>query len=347
MNLKENLTQIVNIYEASKDVISTEEATKNALVMPMLQALGYNVFNPMEVIPEYISDIGTKKGEKVDYALIENGEPIILVECKHWKENLDNHVSQIYRYFGASKVKFGILTNGIEYRVYSDLDNKNVMDKMPFLTFTILADDVELLAIQSLHKSVFNSVEMVEKAKILKNNSVIANAVSNEFNDPSDALVKLLIRSGFGSTKRVTDKVIHEFRPLVRQAINTLITTKVTFKLNNALKGNEEIVEDEVELSTSGIVTTEEELEGLQIVKAMVRKVIPLDRVIAKDTKSYFGVLVDNNVRKPICRLHFNTSNKAISVFDENRSEVKHSIDGLNDLYNFESTLLNTAKSYL
>jgi hypothetical protein len=99
-----------------RDNIQTEEATKNALIMPFIQTLGYDVFNPLEVVPEYITDVGIKKGEKIDYAIFKDGHPAILIECKHWRENLDLHDGQLLRYFHVSKAKFGILTNGIVYR---------------------------------------------------------------------------------------------------------------------------------------------------------------------------------------------------------------------------------------
>ena len=342
--LKKKLDSIVSIYNNAKEAITTEEATKNALVMPMLQALGYNVFNPMEVIPEFTADLGIKKGEKVDYALMEAGKPVILVECKHWKEDLDNHVSQMHRYFGVTSAKFGILTNGIEYRVYSDLDDKNIMDTVPFLTFSIYTEEENLFNVKELHKGVFDSKDMVAKAKILKNNSVISEAVYTEFNNPSEEFIRLLIKSGFGSSKRISDKVLTEFKPIIRQAINSLISAKVTTKLTKALVETEE-KPDNTKVPT--IFTTEEESEGFQIIKAMVRKVLPVDRVVAKDTKSYFGILVDNNVRRPICRLYFNTDTKYIAIFGDNKVEVKHKIESLNDLYNFETVLLDTARIYI
>lgn len=116
-----------------KDTITTEESTKMSLVVPLFQLLGYDVFNPNEFCPEYIADVGIKKGEKVDYAILENGQPNILVECKSCSEQLDKHSSQLFRYFGTSPAKFGILTNGIIYRFYTDLEESNKMDLVPFL----------------------------------------------------------------------------------------------------------------------------------------------------------------------------------------------------------------------
>ena len=112
-----------------KDSLSTEEATKTSLIMPFFALLGYDVFNPEEFVPEYTADVGIKKGEKVDYAILSNGEPVMLIECKAVKEELKKHDSQLFRYFGTSKAKFAILTNGIIYRFFTDLDEPNKMDE--------------------------------------------------------------------------------------------------------------------------------------------------------------------------------------------------------------------------
>ncbi|HWW37903.1 type I restriction endonuclease, partial [Pedobacter sp.] len=128
MDLKLKLEQLHQRVVGLKDQINTEEATKNAFVMPFIQILGYDIFNPTEVIPEHICDIGTKKGEKVDYVIRNNNEPILIFECKHWKENADAHNSQLHRYYHVSKARFGVLTNGTVYNFYTDLEKPNIMD---------------------------------------------------------------------------------------------------------------------------------------------------------------------------------------------------------------------------
>lgn len=115
MDFKDSIRQIAERIEKLKNNIQTEEATKNAFIMPFITALGYDVFNPLEVLPEMVCDIATKKGEKVDYAIMIHGEPAILIECKHWEQDLTLHDNQLIRYFNISKAKFGILTNGIVY----------------------------------------------------------------------------------------------------------------------------------------------------------------------------------------------------------------------------------------
>ena len=138
MDFIDELRQFSSRVEKIKDVITTEEATKNSLILPFFQLLGYDVFNPLEFVPEYTADVGTKKGEKVDYAIIVDDEPAILIEAKWCGEPLDKHDSQLFRYFGTTSAKFGILTNGVVYKFYTDLNEPNKMDLDPFLVFNIL-----------------------------------------------------------------------------------------------------------------------------------------------------------------------------------------------------------------
>lgn len=138
MDFIDQLKQFSKRVESMKDSIQTEEATKTAIIMPFFAMLGYDVFNPQEFVPEFTADVGIKKGEKVDYAIIKEGEPVILIECKSIQENLDRHDSQLFRYFGTTTAKFAILTNGLIYRFYTDLDSPNKMDDDPFLSINIL-----------------------------------------------------------------------------------------------------------------------------------------------------------------------------------------------------------------
>ena len=157
--------------EKQASVIQTEEATKNAFVMPFISALGYNVFDPTEVTPELVADVGTKKGEKVDYAILINGKPIILFECKWCGTNLDKeNPTQLYRYFSAkTDAKFGILTNGIIYKFYSDLENQNVMDTKPFLELNMLnIKEPVVEEVKKFSKSTFDLNSILDTARELK-----------------------------------------------------------------------------------------------------------------------------------------------------------------------------------
>ena len=150
--------------------IKTEEATKNALVMPLLNILGYNVFDPTEVVPEFTTDYGTKKGEKVDYAIIQGGKPIILIECKNIDADLDKeHASQLFRYFSVSEAKIGILTNGIVYRFFTDIDTPNKMDDKAFLEINLLDIKEPLInELKRFKKESFNIDDLANIACELK-----------------------------------------------------------------------------------------------------------------------------------------------------------------------------------
>jgi hypothetical protein len=160
-----------------KDSILTEEATKNAFVMPFIAALGYDVFNPFEVIPEFVADLGIKKGEKVDYCIQKDNQPIIIVECKHWKEGLDVHNSQLHRYFHVTTTRFGILTNGIIYRFYTDLVEPNKMDDKPFWEINISdMSEANVMELKKFHKTGFDVSQILSTASELKYTREMANS---------------------------------------------------------------------------------------------------------------------------------------------------------------------------
>ncbi len=138
MEFAEKLNQFAQRVESLKDSIATEEATKTSIIMPFFQMLGYDVFNPLEFVPEFTADVGIKKGEKIDYAIVIDGKPMILIECKPCFDDLSKHGSQLFRYFGTTVAKFAILTNGIVYKFFTDLEDPNKMDTTPFLEFDVL-----------------------------------------------------------------------------------------------------------------------------------------------------------------------------------------------------------------
>ena len=170
MELIDSIRQIAKVYTERKDIIQTEEATKTALIMPLITALGYNVFDPTEVVPEFTADIGIKKGEKVDYAIIKDGKPIMLIEAKWSGEELDvSKESQLMRYFNTTPAKIGILTNGHEYRFYTDLDQDNIMDMMPFLQFSICDISEQIVReLKRFTKGAFKIEEIASTASELK-----------------------------------------------------------------------------------------------------------------------------------------------------------------------------------
>lgn len=351
MDLIDKLTEITNRISKVKQNVSTEEATKNAFVMPFLTALGYDVFNPMEVIPEFTADIGTKKGEKVDYCILKEKKPAIIIECKHWQEPLDIHKSQLHRYFHVTDSRFAILTNGIQYRFYTDLDEANKMDSKPFFEFSMekLTETI-VHELKRFQNDQFNVDEIVHTANNLKYSIQIKELLANELREPSEEFVKHLTWQVYDG--KVTKKIYEQFAALVRisvkQHLNELVNDRLKAALAKEEAENKGLIEEMAENDNeeSAIITTEEEMEAFRIIQAVLRKVTPLERIFIRDTKSYCGVILDNNNRKPICRLHFNGSKKYVGLFDEHKQEERIPIEKLEDIYQMEEALINAVGFY-
>lgn len=352
-DLKLKLQQLHERVDSLKDQINTEEATKNAFVMPFIQILGYDIFNPTEVIPEYICDIGTKKGEKIDYVIKKDGEPILIIECKKWNENVDAHNSQLHRYYHVSKSRFGVLTNGHIYNFYADLEKPNIMDEKPFFTLDISnLKETSLKILHNFSKNGYNLEEILDSAEGLKYIKAIRKEFEKEIQDPSDEMVRLLVNRFFN--KPFTAPRLLAFKEYTKKAFSTSINETINFRLKNALnisetvpsKATEQTTAIDENVDTPKFITTEEEVEGSQIVKAILREVLPSSRIAFRDTQSYFGILLDDNNRKPICRLHFNSANKYIELFHNGKDNgEKKLISSLDEIYNFKNELLMTIKT--
>jgi hypothetical protein len=352
MELKDQLKQLGERFVTLKDQINTEEATKNAFIMPFLQLLGYEVFNPLEVVPEYITDVGTKKGEKIDYAIMKDGSPIILIECKHWNQKLEIHDDQLLRYFHVSKAKFAILTNGIQFKFYTDLVKPNIMDDKPFFEFNLTdIKDTQIEELKKFHKTKFDVETILNNASDLKYLNEIKSLFSNEVNNPSPEFVKHFAKQVYPSV--VTAKVLEQFTGLTKRAINQHITDAITERLKSALtketEAQKEIqaeVDEALADSKSSIVTTEEELEAFMIVKSILRKDCAVDRIHFRDAQSYFSLMLDDNNRKIFCRFYFNGIKKYITTID-NKTETRFDIETIDDIYKFADEITSSAKQHI
>jgi len=353
MDFKDQIKQLGERVAKLKDQIQTEEATKNAFIMPFIQALGYDVFNPTEVVPEFISDIGLKKGEKIDYAIFKDGSPTILIECKHWAQNLNIHDGQLLRYFHVSKAKFGLLTNGIVYRFYSDLVAANKMDEKPFLEFNINEiKDNQIEELKKFHKTVFDAESITNTASELKFMNELKQLIHQELINPTPDFVKHFARQVYPSV--VTAKVLEQFTNLTKKSIQQHISDLITERLKTALtKEDEETKKQEAvqaleqaKLDEVKVVTTEEELEGFMIVKTILRQKISATRITHRDAQSYFAILLDDNNRKTICRLYLNGSKKFFVILDDQKKEVKNEINTLDDIFKHSETLLKIVDNY-
>ncbi|MBX3164429.1 MAG: type I restriction enzyme HsdR N-terminal domain-containing protein [Bacteroidetes bacterium] len=344
MEFKTQIKQLAERVSKLKEQIQTEEATKNAFIMPFIQMLGYDVFNPIEVVPEFVSDIGLKKGEKIDYAIFKDGTPTILVECKHWAQDLNLHDGQLLRYFHVSKAKFGLLTNGINYRFYSDLVEPNKMDEKPFLEFNITEiKDNQIDELSKFHKTVFDAASISNTANELKFSNELRILIQQEFNNPSSDFVKHFAKQVYPSS--VTSKVLEQFTNLTKKSIQQYISDLITERLKSALsKEDEKVKEQETQqemeaAEVSKIVTTVEELEAFMIVKSILRQKVKINRIAYRDAQTYFTILLDDNNRKTICRLYLAETRKQIAFLDADRKEIRHELSSLDDLFQHENNL--------
>ncbi len=355
MDFKDYIKQLAERITTLKEQILTEEATKNAFIMPLIQMLGYDVFNPLEVVPEMDCDLIKKKGEKIDYAIIKDGEPIILFECKHWRQDLNLHDNQLKKYFVASKARFGVLTNGIIYKFYTDLAKPNIMDDTPFLEVNLEEiKDLQIEELKKFHKSYFDVDNIVSTASELKYMSELRLSIKEEFSNPSSDLVRLFSKRVYDGI--VTPKVLEQFSTLVKRTINNYINDVISDRLNVAIQATEEPRNkepqneniDRIEQEPNNkIITTEEELEGFYIVKSILREILQAERITYRDAQSYFAIFADDNNRKPICRLHFNRTSKWIGIFDDDKNEAKYPIESIDDIYNYSEELKNATAKYL
>ena len=365
MDFIDQLRVLASRVTTTKDLIQTEEATKNAMIMPFIQILGYNVFDPLEVTPELIADIGTKKGEKVDYAILKDGKPIILFECKKSGGDLSiNHAAQLFRYFHVTAARFGVLTNGLTYRFFTDLEQANKMDEKPFFEFNILdfrERDVEEL--KKFAKAAFDLDTILTTANELKYTRVIQSKLAEWMTNPTEEFVRLASSELLG-TKRFTPQIRDQFTAITKRAFEQLIGEKINERLKGAMAPESITITDRaptpvqqpsVDSQTTAaaspepaVITSPEELEAFHTVRAILRGVVPAKRIFMRDAQSYCAILLDDNNRKAICRLRFNNTQKLrLGTFNEKREETVAELDAVEDIFNYADQIKATVTSHL
>lgn len=345
MEIEARLSDLAKVVRDHREVLLTEEAAKNALVMPFLQALGYNVFNPSEVIPEFTCDMGTKKGEKVDYAVCKDGKVSMLVECKPASSELSiNHAAQLFRYFSVTEARIAVLTNGVIFKFYSDLDMANKMDERPFFTFQLdAAKKSDMKIIAKFSKDDFDIGVILEEAGNLKLQGLVSKELEKEFSEPSEDFIKLIVSRVY--VGRITSSIRDNFKSLITSSISSLIRDKVTDRLTSALQvsnpSDSEGGEPPATLEDDGIITSQDEIDGFNIVRAIASRSVDPNRVIMRDAKSYCAILLDDNNRKTVARLHFNSPTaRYLGVFS-GKDEKRHAVTSPVDLYRFEGEILD------
>lgn len=346
-----------------ENVRGKEEATKNALVLPMLQALGYDVFDPMEVRPEFLADVPEVKGEKVDYAIMKDNQPILLIECKSAGENLDkpHYKAQLHRYFTETHARFGCLTDGVIYRFFTDIEKENIMDSKPFFEFNILElQELAIAELRKFSKSIFHPNELRDNASDLKYTSEIKKIIAEQFAEPSTEFVKFFLEYGKPDslyTGVKTQAIINKFAPIVQRSLNQFLNEWVKDKLQSVIEDRSpdglvnssdsiSIETNPVETKNDGINTTQEEIEGFYIVKSVLSEITDPSRISYKDNLNYFSIVLDSSQMKNICRLWLNGSNKFIS-FKENGKDTKYSIATINDIFQYSSKIKDSLNMLL
>ena len=357
MDIGDRVRDLAARAEQQLPHIQTEEATKLALINPFIrEVLGYNTADLTEVVPEYTSDVGTKKGEKVDYAILRDGVPLILIEAK--KAGTTLHVeepSQLYRYFTAThSARFGIYTDGIKYFFYSDLDRPNLMDQRPFLVLDLMDIDPSVLdEVAKFVKSEFNPEEIHASANQLKYLRLVKIELQSELADPSDEMVKLLMTRVYTGLR--TKQRLDQFKAITKSAARQVVREELRDKLNSALAsddapstGSKEAPPDDIRNDTSEdeIITTEAELSGYYAVKAILHDRVDPRRIAIRDAKYACSILLDDTNRKPICKLWFGRKQKYLGVFDEDRKETRLPIESIDDIFMHAEALRTTVARY-
>ncbi|MBP5146173.1 restriction endonuclease, partial [Pseudomonas protegens] len=254
--------------------------------------------------------------------------------------------------------RISILTNGQVYKFFTDLDAPNKMDEKPFLELDLLdIDEYSVPELIKLTKSAFDVESILSAAGELKYVSQIKKVVASQVSKPDDDFVKVFASRVYEGV--ITQKVRDQFYELTRKAIGQFLNDQINDRLKSAMSGanqvlipqhsaplNDEAGVDEEERTDEKIFTTLEELEGYHIVRAVVRSVVDAKRIVQRDTQSYFGILLDDNNRKPICRLHFNRSQKYIGIFDQDKVETRHPINSVDEIYEYSEHLKKTVGFY-
>lgn len=351
MDFKDAVLQLAERIEKQKDAIITEEGTKNAFIMPLIASLGYDIFNPFEVVPEMDCDLIKKKGEKIDYAIMKDDSPILLIECKHCKQDLKLHDTQLQKYFVASNARFGVLTNGIEYRFYTDLEKVNLMDERPFLIVNMLdLSDNDIEQLKKFHKSYYDESNILSTASELKYTTEIKSILNKEFVSPTPDFVKFFVKQVYDG--QATQKVVEQFTPILKKSIASVVNDIISDRLNVAIKSGEQqdvpttqeatqpavedVLPDGVVVmdKENGIVTTQEEIDAYNIIRSILRKFISADKIVYKDFKSYFAIGIENSSYWWICRLSFGSRKKSIYFPTEDyKSQEKYDIDSIDGIF--------------
>jgi hypothetical protein len=274
MDFMNQLQTLAKLIETQAADITTEEATKNAFVIPFIQVLGYDVLDRTEVLPEFTVDAGCKKDEKVDYAVFIDDKPALLFECKSCDVDLDEaHANQLRKCFHAASAGIGVLTNGKSYSFYSDLKEQNIMDDRPFLQVDLLRLDEQMIsALKKLSKRSFELDQLLLAASELIYIRAIKSVLCEGAISPSLELVRFFAGQMYSGIK--TQQVLDRFRPIVKKAFEQFVDDRVNNRLKSAVGSQTVGVVENINKTNDNFVSesdrdrfiTTEEFEGCFVV---------------------------------------------------------------------------------
>jgi hypothetical protein len=313
-----------------------EEATKHALVIPLLRLLGYDVYDPREVQPEYTADFAVKRQgqlEKVDYAILSAGTPIIFVECKSHEQALEDHTGQLAKYFNATpSVRVAILTNGVRVKVFTDLQQPNILDPSPWIDINLLdPKSIDLDALRRLRKSDFSVEDIIIHAERTVYFRKMADFVTAMLREPSDAFVKFVAGEVFPSV-RLMPKVVERLSPILKDAIHAAVLDSVAKSFAAPATPPETNAPPAAELAAGAgdggnereknIVTTAEETRCFEMISGWIRETRPDATLVPRDSLQYFAVNL-GNVRTWFVRFNVQTSPYWIAFRHLSNDELK------------------------
>ncbi|UIZ98122.1 type I restriction endonuclease [Acinetobacter johnsonii] len=321
---------------------TTEETTKQALILPLLDILGFSPYDPTKVLAEFAADFpGVKSTERVDYALYCNGQPVMFIEAKPYVANLTNHAPQLSRYFNSSLgVTIGAITNGKEWRFFTDLINPNVMDDKPFLTVDFTKNKAEdLTQLAEFKHDNFH----VEKLRFFaEENQYIQQfktVIKRSINEVDIDFVRYVAQQA-SIPRQLNTKFLESIQPFVKQAVEQSISDTVVKGLSSptiiTAQPVEQKVEETIEIvpessTLSDIVNSENErivtTVDEQELSRIVIELFPEVELVAKDTESYFSVLFQNKNNRWLFRYDVNrkrpTIQFAVAIDDYRKKELE------------------------
>lgn len=353
MTFDETIKTFSNEIKSKIKHIDSEETTKTSLILPFIDLMGYDFTNPEEVKAEYVADIGVKKGEKIDLAILINNEPEILIECKTANNPLNKeNISQLYRYFSVTSAKIGVLTNGWEYQFYTDSEKKGNMDRNPFLEINLLdLSKKDIAELSKFTKENYDIESINNVSLILKYTTQVEKVLKNEIELPNDDFVRVIAKQVYPGV--VTQKVIKMFRNIIRDVLKDIINDKVNKKLLEAIDAEDPATFTVVNEKPK-ITTSQEEIDGYYIIRSIASEIIDPEKITIRDRQSYCGILYDNNQNYPIARFHFNNlNNMTIGLFDNYQKDRSGSkkpktikISQIKDIYKYKENILQIIRKY-